>query len=146
MENDQIRELYTRLTTDQAFAEELKKFVEAKDSASLADEVAVFVEFAKLQGYEITIDELKAFSETQCKALSDEELDSVNAAGGGYCLGLGFGWGEGYGIGWTKCTVIGKGVGITWSDTNDLENAEGNSLAKETVEKIATTSANSLRK
>ena len=29
MENNKIQEIYTRLATDQAFAEELKKFVNA---------------------------------------------------------------------------------------------------------------------
>ena len=63
--------------------------------------------------------------------------DKINAAGGGYCLGLGFGWNEGYGIGYTKWTVIGKGLGVTWSETNDLENEEGNRLAKDIVEVVA---------
>ena len=75
-----------------------------------------FIEFAKLQGYEITIDELKAFAEDKYKALSEEELDSVNAAGaGGFCIivGVGWGWSEaGTGsIFKCNCYVIGAGIG-----------------------------------
>ena len=83
MKHNKIQEIYTRLATDQAFAEELKKFAEGKQIASLEEDAAAFIEFAKLQGYEITIDELKAFAEDKYKALSEEELDSVNAAGAG---------------------------------------------------------------
>jgi hypothetical protein len=81
MENNKIQEINNRLTTDQAFAEELKKFLEGKEIATPEEEAAAFIEFAKLNGYDITIDELKAFAENQSKALSEEELDSVNAAG-----------------------------------------------------------------
>jgi uncharacterized protein YmfQ (DUF2313 family) len=81
MENNKLQEIYDRLTTDQAFAEELKKFAEGKEISTPEESAAAFIEFAKLQGYDITIDELKAFAEDQSKALSEEELDSVNAAG-----------------------------------------------------------------
>jgi uncharacterized protein YmfQ (DUF2313 family) len=81
MENNKIQEINNRLTTDQAFAEELKNFLEGKEIATPEEEAAAFIEFAKLNGYDITIDELKAFAENQSKALSEEELDSVNAAG-----------------------------------------------------------------
>jgi hypothetical protein len=81
MENNKIQEINNRLTTDQAFAEELKKFLEGQEIATQEEEAAAFIEFAKLNGYDITIDELKAFAENQSKALSEEELDSVNAAG-----------------------------------------------------------------
>ena len=47
MENSRIQEIYNRLTTDQAFAEELKKFVENKNIASQEEDAAAFVEFAK---------------------------------------------------------------------------------------------------
>ena len=71
------------------------------------------------------------------RKLTPEELEKINAAGGGYCLGVGVGWGEGYGIGYTKCTIIGKGIGLAWSDSNDLENKEGNRMAKDIVEVVA---------
>ena len=48
MENNKIQGIYTRLTNDQAFAEELKKFVENKNIASPEEEAAAFIEFAKL--------------------------------------------------------------------------------------------------
>ena len=121
MENNKIQDSYTRLTTDQAFAEELKKFEEGKEITSPEESAAAFIEFAKLQGYDITIDELKAFAEAQCKVLSEEELDSVNAAGGGLCIGLGFGWGEASGLGDTMCYVVGEGLGVSWKDSDWYE-------------------------
>ena len=121
MENNKIQEIYTRLTTDHAFAEELKKFIAGKKCASLEDEAVTFVKFAKSQGCDITLEELKAFAETQCKALNEEELDSVNAAGGGLCIGLGFGWGEASGLGDTMCYVVGEGLGVSWKDSDWYE-------------------------
>ena len=138
MENNKIQEIYNRLTTDQAFAEELKKFVEDKKIVSAEDGATAFVEFAKLHGYDITIDDLIAFIETQNRALSEEELEKINAAGaGGFCIIIGWGWNEAYGIGWTKCSVIGAGLGPTWKDSNDPDNKEDSALAKKIVEKIA---------
>ena len=136
MEN-KIQEIYDRLTTDQAFAEELKKFIADKKFASLEDEAATFVEFAKLHGYDITPDDVQAFAETQYNALSEEELEKINAAGaGGYCMLVGFGWNYGYGIGVTKCSIIGIGLGATWKDAADPENKEDAALAKKVVETI----------
>ena len=139
MENNKIQEIYNRLTTDQAFAEELKKFVEDKKIVSAEDGINAFVKFAKLQGYDITIDELKAFVETQNRALSEEELEKINAAGaGGFCLVVGWGWNEAYGAGWTKCSVIGGGLGITWNDSNEPGNEDAGLLAKKVVKAIST--------
>ena len=138
MENNKIQEIYTRLTTDQDFAEELKKFVEDKNIVSAEDGATAFVEFAKLHGYDITIDDLKAFVETQNRALSEEELEKINAAGaGGFCLVVGWGWNEAYGAGWTKCSVIGGGLGITWGDCNEPGNEDAGLFAKKVVTAIA---------
>ena len=134
MGNSKIQEIYNRLTTDQAFAEELKKFVEDKKIVSAEDGINAFVKFAKLQGYDITIDELKAFVETQNRALSEEELEKINAAGaGGFCFVIGWGWNEGYGAGWTKCSVIGGGLGITWGDCNEPGNEDSGEIVKKIV-------------
>ena len=139
MENNKIQEIYNRLTNDQAFAEELKKFVEDKKIVSAEDGATAFVEFAKLQGYDIIIDELKAFVETQNRALSEEELEKINAAGaGGFCFVIGWGWNEAYGAGWTKCSVIGGGLGITWNDSNEPGNEDAGLLAKKVVKAIST--------
>ena len=138
METNKIQAIYTRLTTDQAFAEELKNFIADKKFASLEDEAATFVEFAKSQDYDITPDDMQAFIEAQCKALNEEELEKINAAGaGGFCIINGWGWNEAYGIGWTKCSIIGAGLGPTWKDSNDPANKEDSALAKKIVEKIA---------
>ena len=132
-----IQEIYNRLTTDRAFAEELKKFVENRKIESAADEVTAFVDFSRSQGYDITSDDVQAFVENQCKALSEEELEKINAAGaGGYCMLVGFGWNYGYGIGVTKCSIIGIGLGATWKDATDPENKEDAALAKKIVETI----------
>ena len=139
MENNKIQEIYNRLTTDQAFAEELKKFVEDKKIVSAEDGINAFIEFAKLQGYDITIDELKAFVETQNRALSEEELEKINAAGaGGFCFVIGWGWNEAYGAGWTKCSIVGGGLGATWNDCNEPGNEDAGLLAKKVVKAIST--------
>ena len=139
MENNKVQEIYTRLTTDQAFAEQLKKFEEGKEITSPEESAAAFIEFAKLQGYDITIDELKAFVETQNRALSEEELEKINAAGaGGFCFVIGWGWNEAYGAGWTKCSIIGGGLGATWNDSNEPGNEDAGLLAKKVVNAIST--------
>ena len=76
MEN-KIQEIYDRLNTDQAFAEELKNFLENKKFESAEDGMTAFIEFAKLHGYDITPDDVQAFAETQYNALSEEELEKV---------------------------------------------------------------------
>jgi hypothetical protein len=135
---NKIQEIYTRLTTDQDFAEELKKFVEDKNIVSAEDGATAFVEFAKLHGYDITIDDLIAFIETQNRALSEEELEKITAAGaGGFCLLVGWGWNEAYGAGWTKCSIIGGGLGITWGDCNEPGNEDAGLFAKKVVTAIA---------
>ena len=120
MEN-KIQEIYTRLTTDQAFAEELKKFVENKNIASQEEDAAAFIEFAKLHGYEITTDELKAFADEKCKALSEEDLEKINAAGAfGFCMivGAGWGWSESTSFFKCNCYVVGFGIGPGWKEVD----------------------------
>ena len=123
MKNSKIQEIYTRLTTDQAFADELKKFMETRDIAVPDDEVTALLDFAKLQGYDVTLDDLKDFAEKQCQALSEEELETINAAGGGgLCILVGVGWGNAKGAEsgpTTTCYVIGVGAGVTWKEVPD---------------------------
>ena len=134
MESSKIQEIYDRLSTDQAFAEELKKFLENKKIESAEDGMTAFVEFAKLHGYDITPDDVQAFIEAQCNTLSEEELEKINAAGaGGFCLLIGWGWNEAYGAGWTKCSIIGGGVGATWNDCNEPGNEDAGEIAKKVV-------------
>ena len=122
MEN-KIQEIYNRLTNDQDFAEELKKFVETRTVANLDDGVTALLDFAKLQGYDVTLDDLKEFAEKQYRSLTEEELESINAAGaGGACFLIGAGWGRGKGAEngpTTHCYVIGVGVGVTWQEAED---------------------------
>jgi hypothetical protein len=120
---NKIQEIYTRLTNDQAFAEELKKFVETRNIVTPDDEVEALLEFAKVQGYEATIDDLKEFAEKQYQALTEEELELINAAGaGGACFLIGAGWGHAKGAEngpSTHCYVIGVGGGVTWNEVTD---------------------------
>ena len=121
MENNKIQAVYDRLTTDQAFADELKKFFENKKIESAADEVALLVEFANSQGYDVTADDVQAFAEKQYKALSEEELEKINAAGaGGFCIivGAGWGWSESVSIFKCNCSVIGAGIGPGWKEVD----------------------------
>jgi flagellar biosynthesis/type III secretory pathway protein FliH len=104
---------------------------------SVEDAAGILIEFAKDKGFDFSIEDLVAYEQDKQQELSPEELEKINAAGGGYCLGIGLGWSEGYGIGYTQCTAVGKGLGVTWSKTNDLENEEGNRLVKNIVEIVA---------
>ena len=136
MSKENVQNFYELLMNDTAIAEELKNIASGKDIAEPEKAAALVVEFAAGKGFDFSAGELAQFEQENQRELSPEELDRINAAGGGYCLGLGFGWNEGYGIGYTQCTIIGKGIGVTWSENNDLENAEGNRLAKNIVDTV----------
>ena len=136
MSKENVQKFYELLMNDTAVAEELKKIAAGRDIADPEKAAALVAEFAAGKGFEFTAGELAQFEQENQRELTPEEMEKINAAGGGYCLGLGFGWSEGYGIGYTKCTVIGKGIGVTWSETNDLENEEGNRLAKNIVDTV----------
>ena len=137
MSKENIQKFYELLMNDKVVADELKNIAASKGNADSENTVALIVDFAAEKGFTFTAGELAQFEQDNQKELTPDELEKINAAGGGYCLGLGFGWNEGYGIGYTKCTIIGKGIGVTWSETNDLENEEGNRLAKNIVETVA---------
>ena len=136
MSKENIQKFYELLMNDKAVADELKNIAAGKGIADSENTVALVVDFAAEKGFAFTAGELTQFEQDKQRELTPDELEKINAAGGGYCLGLGFGWNEGYGIGYTKCTIIGKGIGVTWSETNDLENEEGNRLAKNAVDTV----------
>ena len=136
MSKENVQKFYELLMNDKAVADELQNIAAGKDIAGQEEAATLIVEFAAGKGFDFTAGELAEFEQENQRELTPEELEKIDAAGGGYCLGLGFGWSEGYGIGYTKCSVIGKGIGVTWSDTNDLENAEGNHMAKNIVETV----------
>jgi predicted ribosomally synthesized peptide with nif11-like leader len=135
MSKENVQKFYELLKQDPAVVNDLQKAVEVADNTEKA--ACCLVEFAGSKGFDFTVDELAQFEVENRKELTPEELEKINAAGGGYCLGVGAGWGEGYGLGYTKCFIIGKGIGISWSDTNDLENEEGNRMAKDIVEVVS---------
>ena len=134
MSKENILKFYELLKQEPAVVNDLKKAVEGADNTEKA--ACRLVEFARSKGFDFTVGELAQLELENRKELTPEELEKINAAGGGYCLGVGVGWGEGYGIGYTKCTIIGKGIGLAWSDSNDLENEEGNRMAKDIVEVV----------
>ena len=134
MSKENILKFYELLKHDSAVVDDLQKAVAGAENSEKA--ACRLVEFAGSRGFDFTVDELAQLELENRKELTPEELEKINAAGGGYCLGVGVGWGEGYGIGYTKCTIIGKGIGLAWSDSNDLENAEGNRMAKNIVEVV----------
>ena len=146
MSKENVQKFYELLMNDKAVAEELKNIAAGKDIAEPEKAAALVVEFAAGKGFDFSAGELAQFEQENQREISPEELDKINAAGGGYCLGLGFGWNEGYGIGYTQCTIIGKGIGVTWSETNDLENEEGNRLAKNIVDTVTHAVAKGLGK
>ena len=136
MSKESVQKFYELLMTDPVVADELKKIAAGRDIADPEKAAVLVVDFAAKKGFDFTTRELARFEQENQRELTPEELEKINAAGGGYCLGLGIGWNEGYGIGYTKCTIIGKGIGVTWSKTNDLENEEGNHLAKNIVDTV----------
>ena len=137
MSKENVQKFYELLMNDKAVADELQNIAAGKDIAGQEEAATLIVEFAAVKGFDFTAGELAEFEQENQRELTPEELEKINAAGGGYCLGVGVGWGEGYGIGYTKCTIIGKGIGLAWSDSNDLENKEGNRMAKDIVEVVA---------
>ena len=146
MSKENVQKFYELLLNDTAVAEELKKIAAGRDIADPEKAAVLVVDFAAEKGFDFTTRELAQFEEADQRELTPEELEKINAAGGGYCLGLGFGWSEGYGIGYTQCTIIGKGIGVTWSETNDLENEEGNRLAKNIVDTVTHAASKGLGK
>ena len=130
-----IQEIYTRLSTDQEFAKTLKKFAKNKTITSAEDEVTLFIEFAQKHGYDVTLDDLKEFAEKQCQALTEKELETINAAGaGGFCILVGGGWGDGDGVGKTSCKAIGIGFGVTWEEEKPKDRLQ---ILKEEANKLS---------
>jgi hypothetical protein len=79
--------------------------------------------------------------------LSEEELEKINAAGaGGFCFVIGWGWNEAYGAGWTKCSIVGGGLGITWWDCNEPGNEKDGQIAEKVVTAISTIGGAAIQK
>ena len=133
MSKENVQKFYELLMNDQAVAEELKNTAVGKDIAEPEKAAALVVEFAAGKGVDFTAGELAQFEQENQRELTPEELEKINAAGaGGFCLVIGWGWNEAFGAGWTKCSVIGGGLGITWNDSN----APGNEFANEVAKKL----------
>ena len=134
MSKENVQKFYELLMNDKAAAEELKKIAAGKDIAEPEKAAAMVVEFAAGKGFDFTAGELAQFGQENQRELAPEELEKINAAGaGGFCFVIGWGWNEAFGAGWTKCSIIGGGLGITWNDSNAPGNEFANKVAKKLV-------------
>ena len=134
MSKENVQKFYELLMNDKAVAEELKKIAAGKDIAEPEKAAAMVVEFAAGKGFDFTAGELAQFGQENQRELAPEELEKINAAGaGGFCFVIGWGWNEAFGAGWTKCSIIGGGLGITWNDSNAPGNEFANKVAKKLV-------------
>ena len=133
MSKENVQKFYELLINDTAVAEELKNIAAGKDVDEPEKAAALVVEFAAGKDFDFTAGELAQFEQENQRELTPEELEKINAAGaGGLCLVIGWGWNEAFGAGWTKCSIIGGGLGITWNDSN----APGNEFANEVAKKL----------
>jgi len=77
-----MKELYLKVAADAGLQEKANKIFETTEDAAVT--VTKLVEFAKEQGYEVTVEEVKEFFKSQSEKssgeLDDDELESV--AGG----------------------------------------------------------------
>ena len=134
MSKENVQKFYELLMNDTAVAEELKKIAAGRDIADPEKAAVLVVDFAAGKGFEFTAGELARFEQENQRELTPEELEKINAAGaGGFCLLIGWGWNEAYGAGWTKCSIIGGGVGATWNDCNEPGNEDAGEIAKKVV-------------
>ena len=138
MSKENVQKFYELLMNDTAVADELKNIAAGKDIADPEKASELVVDFAAEKGFEFTAAELAQFEQEILQELSPDELEKITAAGaGGFCLVVGWGWNEAYGAGWTKCSIIGGGLGITWGDCNEPGNEDAGLFAKKVVTAIA---------
>ena len=138
MSKENVQKFYELLMNDTAAADELKNIASAEDIAEPGKASALVVDFAAEKGFEFTAAELAQFEQEILQELSPDELEKITAAGaGGLCLLVGWGWNVGYGAGWTKCSIIGGGLGITWGDCNEPGNEDAGLFAKKVVKAIS---------
>ena len=134
MSKENVQKFYELLMTDPVVADELKKIAAGRDIADPEKAAVLVVDFAAKKGFDFTTRELARFEQENQRELTPEELEKINAAGaGGFCLLLGWGWNEAYGAGWTKCSIIGAGIGPTWNDCNEPGNEEAGEIARKVV-------------
>ena len=134
MSKENVQKFYELLMNDTAVAEELKKIAAGRDIADPEKAAALVAEFAAGKGFEFTAGDLAQFEQENQRELTPEEMEKINAAGaGGFCLLIGWGWNEAYGAGWTKSSIIGGGLGATWSDCNEPGNEDSGEIAKKVV-------------
>ena len=138
MSKENVQKFYELLMNDTAVTEELKKIAAGRDIADPEKAAALVAEFAAGKGFEFTAGELAQFEQENQRELTPEEMEKINAAGaGGFCFVIGWGWNEAYGAGWTKCSIVGGGLGITWNDSNEPGNEDAGLLAKKVVKAIS---------
>ena len=134
MSKENVQKFYELLMNDTTVADELKNIAVDKDIADPEKAAALVIDFAAGKGFDFTAEELAQFEQDNQRELTPEELEKINAAGaGGFRLLIGWGWNEAYGAGWTKCSIIGGGVGATWNDCNEPGNEDAGQIAKKVV-------------
>ncbi|MDR2560750.1 MAG: Nif11-like leader peptide family RiPP precursor [Holophagales bacterium] len=77
---EKVKEFYKALSSNEAMKERAKALLDKKP-ANEAEAASAAIAFAKSEGYDFTLDDLKAYTAAGAKELSDEELENV--AGGG---------------------------------------------------------------
>lgn len=80
------KELFERLSTDQAFAEQFTEAIKARREAGAANYYETVIPVAAQFGYEVKPEELDKINEQEAEVLTDDELGKV--AGGTSCLTL----------------------------------------------------------
>ena len=78
------KELFERLSKDEAFAKEFATAITAKREAGAANYFETVIPAAADFGYEISEEEVQAIADAQKEELSEEELGKV--AGGTSCI------------------------------------------------------------
>ena len=85
MSKENVQKFYELLMNDKAVADELQNIAAGKDIAGQEEAATLIVEFAAGKGFDFTAGELAQFEQENQRELTPEELEKINAAGGGYC-------------------------------------------------------------
>ena len=80
------KEFLEKLKNDEAFAKQVNEGIQAKKAAGAKDYTEALIPVAAELGYEITAEQVEAFSAKQSETISEEELGK--AAGGTSCQQL----------------------------------------------------------
>ena len=126
MSIEAVKEFYERIASDEEFQNKLN---ELQDKATKGLELplaqdkkeemlkGVIIPFAKEQGFDFSIEDIKEFEKSIVEQLDEEQLENISAGGRGFgctgCISLGFGFGVGNysSLDFGCCFLIGIGLG-----------------------------------